>query len=85
MNFARMAGFLVVALPAPSVGCTRDSTDAQAVVGSVTTGIAGDGNAVTRLERVLFNSLTAELACGAPFRGPGDGLVLLAGNFQQNR
>jgi len=63
----------------------RDAADAQTVVGSVAAGIAADGDAIARLERVLFNSLTAQLAGGAPFGGPGDRLVLLSGNLQENR
>ena len=55
------------------------------MIGGVATGISGDSDAVARLERVLLNSLTAELAGGAPLGGPGDGLVLLARNFQKNR
>jgi len=55
------------------------------VVGGVATGIAADGDAVSWLKRVLLDALTAELAGGAPFGCPGDGLVLLAGSFQENR
>ena len=85
MNSARFAGFLVGALPIPSVGWAIDGANAKAVVGSVATGIAADGDAVAWLERVLLNSLTAELPGSTPFGGPGDGLVFLSGNFQENR
>lgn len=54
------------------------------MVGRVAAGIAADGDAIACLERVLFNSLTAQLAGGAPFRSPRDGLVLLTRSFQKN-
>jgi hypothetical protein len=40
---------------------------------------------VAWLERILFNSLAAELAGSAPFGGPGDRLVFLGRSFQENR
>ena len=76
---------LVGALPTPSVGGAIDGTNAKAVVGRVAAGIAADDDAVAWLDRVLLNSLTAQLAGRAPFGCPRNGFVLLAGNFQKNR
>src|SRR2546430_570613 len=60
---------LKIALPLPSVGWARDGPHAQPVVGGVAAGIAGDNYMVARFERVLLNSLTAQLAGGAPLGG----------------
>jgi len=73
-----------IALPLPSVGWARDGPHAQPVVGGVAAGIAGDNYMVARFERVLLNSLTAQLAGGAPLGGPRDRLSLFSGGFHQN-
>src|SRR3984893_1496230 len=39
---------------------------------------------VAQFQRVLLNSLTAQLAGGAPLGGPRDRLPLFAGSFHQN-
>ena len=84
-EFRPHGGLLVGAPPTPSVRGAIDGANADAVVGRVAAGIAADDDAVAWLECVLLDSLTAQLAGGAPFGCPLDGLVLLALNLQKDR
>lgn len=54
------------------------------MVGCVAAGITGDYHTVAGLERVLLDSLTAQLSGGVPLGDPENRLSLLIGNFHQD-